>query len=262
MTSPFPGMDPYLEQHWGDVHHGLITYARDQLQSRLPADLRARMQERIVVEPSEEAERSLYPDDHVAERGARGGATALTDVQVGTAQPLVIHLADEQATEGYIEIVEADSGQRVVTVIEVLSPSNKLAGDGQVLYRQKQRELKAGGVRLVEIDLLRSGKRVLAVPSRKIPKAYRTTYQVCVRRGWRPFEVEIYRVPLAELLPAIKVPLREGDHDVKLELQPLIEQVYRNGRYESTDYRADPLPPLAADDAAWADELLKRRGLR
>lgn len=35
MASPFPGMDPYLEQHWGDVHPSFITYARDQLQPHL-----------------------------------------------------------------------------------------------------------------------------------------------------------------------------------------------------------------------------------
>ena len=39
MDSPFPGMDPYLEQHWRSVHHRLITYAGDQLQSGLPCPL-------------------------------------------------------------------------------------------------------------------------------------------------------------------------------------------------------------------------------
>ena len=36
MRSPFPGMDPYLEQFWGDVHHRLITYTCDALQRHLP----------------------------------------------------------------------------------------------------------------------------------------------------------------------------------------------------------------------------------
>ena len=49
MPSPFPGMDPYLERHWGDVHTRLITYSSDQLQTVLPKDLRARVQERVVV---------------------------------------------------------------------------------------------------------------------------------------------------------------------------------------------------------------------
>lgn len=40
-------MDPYLEAHWGDVHARFIAYASDQLQSKLPSDLRARVQERV-----------------------------------------------------------------------------------------------------------------------------------------------------------------------------------------------------------------------
>lgn len=62
MKSPFPGMDPYLEQFWRDVHHGLITYARDQLQPNLPESLRARMEERVFVESDDAQYRSPFPD--------------------------------------------------------------------------------------------------------------------------------------------------------------------------------------------------------
>jgi hypothetical protein len=51
MKSPFPGMDPYLEQHWGDVHHNLITFAQGLLNDHLPRDLRARVEERVLVDP-------------------------------------------------------------------------------------------------------------------------------------------------------------------------------------------------------------------
>jgi hypothetical protein len=55
MQSPFPGMDPYLEPHWGDVHHNLITFAQGLLNEHLPRDLQARAQERLVGElPCEE----------------------------------------------------------------------------------------------------------------------------------------------------------------------------------------------------------------
>ena len=73
MASPFPGMDPYLERYWGDIHHTLITYARDQLQGVLPGDLRARVQERVFVEFPNCAERNMYPDIRVVERGLRRG---------------------------------------------------------------------------------------------------------------------------------------------------------------------------------------------
>src|SRR5205807_491439 len=85
MASPFPGMDPYLESHWGGVHQMLIVYAHDQLQERLPVGLRARLGERVFIEYGNGAERSIYPDLHVVEhhRGAPTsvhGETGVTDV--------------------------------------------------------------------------------------------------------------------------------------------------------------------------------------
>jgi hypothetical protein len=147
-------------------------------------------------------------------------------------------------------------------VIEVLSLANKLPGQGQDLYLRKQGELRDGRVSLVEIDLLRSGQHILSIPRYHIPATHRTPYQVCVRRGWRPTVFEVYRVPLRERLPVIRVPLRETDADVPLDLQALIELAYRNGRYDDIDYRAEPEPRLNPEDAAWADELLRGKGLR
>src|SRR5579871_4101971 len=123
MASPFPGMDPYLEQHWGDVHQSFIIYARDQLQPRLPKDLRARVEERVFVDSSWGRERVLIPDLRVRERRRK---PAKVHAQAGTlmaAEPLILQI-DEEVTEGYIEIRDASSGHRVVTVIEVLSLAN------------------------------------------------------------------------------------------------------------------------------------------
>jgi hypothetical protein len=145
--------------------------------------------------------------------------------------------------------------------VEVLSPSNKYAGPGRELYRQKQRDLAAGTVSLVEIDLLRAGPHVLQLPLARYPPDYRTPYKVCVHRGWKA-TAEIYRVPLREPLPAIRVPLRPTDADAPLDLQALITQVYRHGRYDDIDYTVPPVPPLDPDDAAWADELLRAAGKR
>jgi hypothetical protein len=256
-------MDPYLESHWGDVHHGLITYARDQLQALLPSGLRARVEERVFVESGNGADRSIYPDLHVVEhhRGRQTSAPAETGLAV--AEPLVIHIPEEPVTQGFIEIIDVSSGNRVITVIEVLSPSNKVPGPGKDLYLQKQEELLQGRVSLVEIDLLRAGQWVLAVPRGRIPPFYRTPYQVCVRRGWRHTTAEVYRAPLRERLPIIRVPLRESDTDVPLDLQASLDQCYRNGRYdEDIDYKAEPDPPLNPDDASWSEELLRGQGRR
>ncbi len=261
MKSPFPGMDPYLEQHWRDIHHRFLTYACDDLQEHLPRDLRARLEERVFVEPEDGDGRGIYPDVRVIEYPSRGGGVELA-TRIESAEPLVIQLEAEPATEGYIEIIDVGSGNRVVTVLELLSESNKQPGEGLDLYRKKQRECLQAGVNLVEIDLLRSGKRVLAVPPARVPPAHRTTYQICVTRGHKPRTHEVYRAALREPLPIIRVPLRALDADVPLNLQALIERCYHHGRYDDLDYRAAPHPPLDPADTAWALELLATAGRR
>src|SRR5207253_5915990 len=76
--SPFPGMDPFLEQDWLDVHSALVTYIRDQLQDQLPQDLCARMESRVLVEDdADEKKRPRHPDVRVVETHGRGGAAVL-----------------------------------------------------------------------------------------------------------------------------------------------------------------------------------------
>ena len=263
MASPFPGMDPYLEQFWRDVHARLIIYTADQLQGRLPSDLRARVEERVVVEPGVGEDRNVYPDIRIVERGRGPSAAVATETDVAVLEPVILRLENEPLTETFIEVIDVGSGKRVVTVIEVLSLANKLPGDGQDQYRQKQDELRAGGVSLVEIDLLRAGQRRLGVPYYQLPVSHRTAYQVCVRRGWDPVAVEVYPVPLRQRLPVVKVPLRRTDAEVPLELQLLIEQCYRNGKYDDDlDYGHAPDPPLTPEDESWADSLLHTQGRR
>src|SRR5438128_5872500 len=124
MASPFPGMDPYLERYWGDVHASFIIYARDQLNSHLPKDLRARVEERVFVESATGLERSMYPDIRIVERGKQTPPPVTNGVAV--AEPLLIQL-DEQGTQTFIEILDTSTGKRVITVIEVLNLSNKVA---------------------------------------------------------------------------------------------------------------------------------------
>jgi hypothetical protein len=255
-------MDPYLEQSWRDVHAALIIYSRDQLQSQLPEDLYARVEERIVLESAEAWRQSRYPDVRVVEYPHGGLVSTSAEAGLALAEPVDIHYELEPITETYIEIIDAGTGQRVVTVIEFLSLTNKLPGETQDQYRQKQKELKQGKVSLVEIDLLRAGVRVLSLPLATIPVELRTTYQVCVRRGWKRGSHQIYSVPLRDRLPSIRIPLREKDTDVRLDLQVLIDQAYRNGRYHSINYQVAPEPPLEGADAAWADALLRQVGKR
>ena len=263
MRSPFPGMDPYLEQHWLDVHHRLATYACDQLQRKLPRDLRARIEERVFVETDDEGRyRGIHPDVRVVEHPIPRSVGTPPEGGVATAEPVVIRTADDPISQGYIEIIDASSGNRVVTVIEFVSPSNKVPGEGRDLYLRKQREVIGAKASLVEVDLTRAGHRSLAAKMTQIPPQYHATYLVCVTRGWKWGQSEIYPLPLAERLPVIRVPLRQSDADVSLDLQTLIDQCYENGGYDTIDYRQPVQPPLDRADLAWTEEWLRAKGMR
>ena len=123
MKSPFPGMDPWLEEHWRDIHHSFLTYARDDMQSQLPGQLRARLEERVCIEPDVGQLQSIYPDVRIVEYpGRKSGASAESAGGVAVCEPMVIQYdADDEHTEGYIEVIDTGSGNQVVTVIELLS---------------------------------------------------------------------------------------------------------------------------------------------
>jgi Protein of unknown function (DUF4058) len=264
MPSPFPGMDPYLEAHWRDIHAGLVIYARDALQGVLPAGLRARVEESVLLEtPKGISDHPLYPDVRVVEYTEKRGLETRAEVGTAVAEPILVETKEEPATETFLEIIDQESGNRVVTVVEFLSPANKSPGRNRKQYLRKQREICSSDTNLVEIDLNRFGTHVLAFPLAHIKPRFRTAYMACVRRTVRRDKAEVYLMPLWERLPVVKIPLRPGDADVPLDLQALVAQCYRNGGYEGTlNYAADPDPPLLGGDKEWADEWLDKKGLR
>lgn len=259
MHSPFPGMDPYLEQHWGDVHTRLIVYSGDQIRPQLPGHLKVRVEEKIAVQSDLEGLRSegYYPDVRIVEHPAGRGAQPAAAGGVAVAEPVLVPVIREQATERSLQIIDTRSGNRIVTTIEFLSPANKVDADGRAAFLKKQRQLQLGGVNLVEIDLLREGRYALSAPLEAVPLRCRGPYRILVSRAINLQEVEMYPVPLRDRLPTIRIPLRPADEDVLLDLQSLIEAAYENGGYDDTDYGSDPQPPLESSDGAWAAALLK-----
>ena len=256
--NPFPGMNPYLQQHWGDVHSALIAYIREAISGELPDDLSARMEERITV-ASEDREK---PADYRADVGIvetwKSGFPQLwqpgDEGTIAVAEPIIFH--DEPETQRYIQI--GDAHGRIVTVIEVLSPANKRE-EGRAAYVRKQQDFLAGGVNLVEIDLVRGGARVTAVSTEALSFPPGTCHHICVARQYVPGmrRREVYLCPLREPLPAIRVPLRVTDPDVPLALQPLIDRCYQAGRYWLGDPKRPLDPPLPPEDAAWAEDRLR-----
>jgi len=256
MKSPFPGMDPYLERYWGDVHASFVIYAKEALQPHLPADLVARAEERVLVETDAGARRHIVPDVHVAKlRGNDPASMALHDGGTAVAEPEVFDVLEDEITESYLEIRERSRG-KVITVIEFLSPSNKTGGEGQRRYLEKQSQVLQSDASLVEIDFVRTGQRVLALKGR-IPNESAAENLACISPGWRRSRRELYRMPLLQRLPLMPIPLRQNERALRLDLQTLLDRVYDVGRYETMDYSVPPEPPLPPEEAAWAADLIK-----
>jgi hypothetical protein len=261
-------MDPYLENPhtWRDLHETLIIYAREDLQPRLLPRYVARVEERVYLEPVEE---TRGPDLQVVALplppllpsvgGGVAVAEPLTASLFAVAEPEWFAVPEREVHEAYIEIRDARGGE-VVTVIEVLSPSNKSPGRGREEYLGKQEQLLQSDTNLVEIDLLRRGLHTVALPAAQVGPA---DYRVCIRKVVWPVRLGIIRFSVREPLRPIPIPLRPEDDDVALDLPGVFTRAYDVGAYAViVDYTQEPDPPLSPEDAAWADELLRNCGRR
>ncbi|HXE54615.1 MAG TPA: DUF4058 family protein, partial [Tepidisphaeraceae bacterium] len=161
MPSPFPGMDPYLERHWLDVHTALVADARRALNRLLPAGLVARVEERVAIESTQDVARRAAPDVRVFSPSAADPLEGSGGVAIEAPFKLVLEL--DPLIERFIRIL--DEGGQLITVVEFISPSNKRP-PGLDDYLEKRASLLSGGVHVVEIDLVRSGNwRALMRPA-------------------------------------------------------------------------------------------------
>ncbi len=264
MPSPFPGMDPYLEEpvRWPDVHHGIIS----ELQSHLNRDIRPRYYVRIEVrvirlEIDDPAQALFRISDLqvVTDRldvPPRRRARAAVAAGVATAVEIDTTDYEFEVKQARLKIHESDS-KRLVTVLEVLSPTNKATGsEARVSYLDKRQEAYEAGCHFVEIDLLRRGKPTF-------PRGKACHYAVHVSRAERRPLATVWRIDLPQRLPVVGVPLLAGDADAEVDLQAVLNSTYERGAYDAdTDYTLDPVPPLSPADARWADALLRKAGLR
>ena len=254
--SPFPGMDPYLESLWPEVHARLIVYAANQLNLQLPSDLQANIEENLAVY-KDEAASSIRPDLHISQETTFPASAGQAD-SVVVAEPLVLRRAPHPTR--HIEIV--DTNGQIITAIEVISPWNKVGSRAREQYTRKQSNYIDAGVNLVEIDLVRQGKYVLAAPLADLRLKDRTPYMICVYRDAKPDQFEIYRAPLQQPLPNIPIPLRYDESDAVLQLQPLVDQCYQDGRYYRLNYGDAPLGKFNEVLTDWIDARLKSEGRR
>jgi Protein of unknown function (DUF4058) len=273
MKSPFPGMDPYIEacSLWGDFHLNLVAKIADQLAEVAPERYLIRSGERsyvVLVDPEEgKTGHPFVPDVSVATRAGRKPSARKAKASQGVAladpatearpQSMTIRaLIEEEYRETFVEIYEAEPEQRLVTSLEVLSPSNKRSNTpGWDLYLRKRQGLLRGKVNLVEIDLLRGGQRM---PMRDAwPDS---PYTLLVARPDKAHRCLVWPAHFQHPLTTISIPLVPPDPDIPLALQPMIDGIYQRFRYyRSIDYDRPLSPPLSPRETTWLKQQLRVR---
>ena len=261
MPSPFPGMDPYLEAPtvWPDVHHGLISCIQELLNTKIRPRYVARVEDRVYMVPENDPAEEVWnvPDVKVESRSVpRHQWSMPSNGTLAIAEPILIH-ENGPIREGRIEIQEVAS-RKVVTVIEVLSPSNKIKGaSGRKSFLQKREEVLSSSAHWVEIDLLREG---ISHPSKS--RASQPQYLVfsapVERRAGK-----VWFMYLQEPLKVVGIPLLAPDPDAPLNLQEALSLAYDRAAYDATvDYTKPPIPALLPALAKWSNKLLKQKKLR
>jgi len=261
-------MDPYLESpvHWEGLHQVLIVTLMGTLNAVLPPEFVARVGERVyVLEPEH-----FIPDvsvlRHPSPVPGTAASVAVLDLPVASADaPLRLRAAREQMREAFIDIVAARQPGQVITAIELLSPANKTAGRGREEYRRKQQQVLESDTHFLEIDLLRGGAHTVAAPANLLAAHHRGPwhYLACLHRAGPQYEYDVWPRTIRERLPRVLVPLTKSHSDVSLDLQAALDRAYDEGAFaRAVDYRAAPDPSLSEEDTAWADALLKEKGLR
>jgi hypothetical protein len=268
MSSPFPGMDPYLESpDWfPDLHGSLIVLLKASLQQALPDSYYAQSSQREWLEYTR---RYVEPDVEVVRRPRRArredrGGTAVAERRA--ADPLVLTVETIEHgpfKESFLEIRRRKGKEiQLVTSIEVLSPANKTPGNPcRDNYLEKQREVLDSPIHLVEIDLLRGGTHTSAPRELVRAKAGPFDYHVSIHRFDRPQEFLIYPILLQQVLPTISIPLLPGDGDVTLDLQSAFDKAYDAGPYRrEIEYGKDRIAPsLKPEQAKWALAEIKKK---
>jgi len=268
MPSPFPGMDPYLESPdiWPDFHDRMAEQMSRDLNRLLPRPYYAR----LVMRPEigivgEEPPGRIVPDVAVVksslpEAGPRGAGSAVADRPRTDLSPSVrMRVPNEPLRHHFVEIRDGSRGHALVTLIEIVSPSNKRPGPDRRAYEAKQQDILQSDTSLVELDLLRAGEPLVGGPSivestgRLEP---RPDYLVGVSRAWErgpKLDYELFPIKLEDPLPCIPVPLRQGEPEVPLDLQYAFNEAYDGGPYArgAVDYAVPPDPPVRLELADW-----------
>ncbi len=227
MPSPFPGMDPYLEDEkiWPEFHHALVATLYQGLLPNLVDRYRARVGQRHYT----------------------------------TEQALFTSIIRDEHHEEFVEVRQRSDG-RLVTLLDLVSPANKTLSAARTAYLDKRQEAKGAGASIVEIDLVLQGKPTLEYSRDGLPD---WDYAVTVTRCTQPERFEIYTATLQKKLPRFRLPLAADDRDAVLDLQTNFARCFDQGNFAAKiDYGRDPVTTLADEDRKWLGEWLKQQKVR
>jgi Protein of unknown function (DUF4058) len=260
MPSPFPGMNPYLEDpnRWSDFHNRLIVAIADALTPQLLPKYQVDIEKRIyeILSPD-----SLFigKADVTVQRNLTPTLSTSSNVAVATpaTKPTRVYLPMlEEVREAYLEVKDPIT-KEIVTVIEIISPTNK-RGEGRSKYEKKRYSVLGSLTHLVEIDLLREGE-----PLPMLGNPPQSHYRIIVSRSNTRPTADLYAFNLPNAIPTFSLPLRAKDVEPVVDLQTLLNDVYERSGYDYfIDYSSAPMPALSEGNAAWMDALLREKGIR
>jgi hypothetical protein len=257
MESPFPGMDPYLEHPslWPDVHNRLITALADDVSERVAPRYYVGLERRTYLLKADDLVFVGRPDLAVASAvegavlASQPAATSVTVLEVEVPMP-------DEVSENFLEIHEVKTG-KLITVLELLSPANKLHKQGREAYERKRSDVFRSWTHLVEIDLLRAGD-----PMPVVGAQVQSDYRILVSRGTQRPRAALIAFTLHQPIPAFRLPLLPDDDEPEVTLNRIFQALYRRAHFDlRLDYTQPPVPSLPEADAAWAQELMTTRGL-
>ncbi|MEZ4734024.1 MAG: DUF4058 family protein [Caldilineaceae bacterium] len=261
MPTPFPGMDPYLERPglWKQVHTGLIIDIQKYLAQLLRPKYQVAVEQRTFVSLAGANKLVGEPDVLIVGTPAQqpNGRTVMTPAPaaVALAEAPAAYVVDlpmpEEITERWLEVRDVVTGE-AITVIEILSPSNKL--EDRQRYEKKRLKILGSMTHLIEIDLLRVGKAMTM--HGEIPTSH---YRILVSRAPDRPQAEVLLFSVRTPIPAIIVPLLPGDDEPALPLNRILHNLYDQAGYDLfINYAEPPLPPFPGEDVQWVADIARQ----
>jgi hypothetical protein len=241
-------MNPYLEQDafWQDFHLKFLPAICERLVAQVRPKYIVMLGEHIYVhELPPEPRRLVGHADVSLAAPSRRGADGAAAVAMLEAPAQVQLLVPDIRRVPFLEIRDR-SGRELITVLELLSPSNKRGGADREPYSAKRAQILESAAHFVEIDLLRRGR---PMPLQDRP---RCDYSVLVSRAETRPRAGFWPLRMRRRLPVIPIPLLAADPDARIDLQEVLHDVYDASGYEDFIYAGQPDLRLSAKDAAWA----------